>query len=159
MLTQIRKGEADSSLFENAKRMFVLTDSLNLIEAKQIFEKYGYPAISMVGEKSSHKYWLLVQHCDEDLYFQVEVLAAMEKLLSLKECSITDFAYLTDRVRVNQGKEQIYGTQVELNKEGTAFIPKSLFKPNEVEKRRAEIGLYPLKDYLEWMARDFIKNK
>jgi hypothetical protein len=140
--------------------MFTVTDSSNQIEVKKIFKTYGYPTKTMVGQTSNHNFWLLVQHCDKDIRFQESVLTAMQKLVYKNECPKQDFAYLTDRVKINKGEPQIYGTQVQLNESGTAYTPKNLFKPDEVDKRREEMDVYPnkLQDYLNNLTRDFIKK-
>ncbi len=53
-------------------------------------------------------------------------------------------AYLIDRTRKNEGKAQLYGTQFEANWE--------LWKVEDEEnldKRRAEMGLSSVKEYIE----------
>lgn len=117
---------------------------------KDILQKYGYPNFDKVGKESSHNYWLCVQHCDHDLKFQREVLELMRKDIRNKKADPKNYAYLTDRVNLNMGKPQIYGTQVTY-KDRTA-IPKKLKKPKTVNKRRLEVGLEPLEDYLTMMT-------
>src|SRR5258706_14949554 len=46
---------------------------------KNILKKYGYPNFDKVGIESSNNYWLCVQHCDQDLKFQEQVLKLMRK--------------------------------------------------------------------------------
>jgi hypothetical protein len=53
-------------------------------------------------------------------------------------------AYLTDRVRVNQGLPQVYGTQMARDAKGRA-IPEELEDAKHVDDRRAAVGLRPLK--------------
>jgi len=85
----------------------------------------------------------------------------MKKLINENECSKNEYAYLTDRVMINKGKAQIYGTQVEVNKEGTEYVPKKLYNPKHVDKRRKKMEIIPnsLQDYLNNMKRDFLKNE
>jgi hypothetical protein len=88
------------------------TDSLNLIEAKSIIKNYGYPGCDVVGESGSNRFWIIVQHCDNDINFQQRVLLLMSKQVKLNNASGEDFAYLQDRVLLSTNKKQICGTQV-----------------------------------------------
>ncbi len=133
----------DSSQKAYAKRMFNLTDSLNLIEAKSIFKEFGLPTISMVGEISCHNFYLLVLHADEEPEFQRQVLKQMKSSIKSNDCARKDYAYLTDRYRLNNGRKQIYGTQIELNESKTAYQPKRLKNPKRVNKRRQAMEVTP----------------
>ena len=117
---------------------------------KQIFQTYGFPTYDLVGKKSSNNYWLCVQHCDQDLSFQQTVLAAMEPKVKAKKADPKNFAYLTDRVNINSGKPQTYGTQVTY-KDRTA-IAKDLADPSQVNQKRLAIGLDSLETYLRMMT-------
>jgi len=69
------------------------------------------------------------------------------------------FGLLTDRVEINSGEKQIYGTLVRYNSLGQAY-PKPLFDSVNVNKRRGEIGLEPLEQYLDMMTlTNFEMNK
>ena len=118
---------------------------------KNILTTYGYPNFDKVGKESSDNYWLCVQHCDHDLNFQKEVLKAMKKELKNKKANPKNYAYLMDRVEINSGKAQIYGTQVTY--QNRTAIPKLLKNPKTVNKRRKEVGLEPIEAYLA-MATD-----
>lgn len=124
---------------------------------KEIINKYGYPTISMVGKQASFNFWLMVQHADTDIKFQKLCLKLMQKHLKKKEVSGENYAYLTDRVNKNLGKKQVYGTQFEHNERGLALFPKNLIDPKNVNKRRAEIGLNTIEDYIS-EYNEFIKK-
>lgn len=127
------------------------TDSLNLIQVKRIFRQYGYPGADMAGKQSAHNFWLLIQHCDQDPAFQEEVLGAMKQEVENGTVSAWNYAYLTDRVLVNQGKPQVYGTQMQLNRDSTSFEPKPMIEPEKVDDRRGEMGLSPIEFYIKTM--------
>ncbi len=115
---------------------------------KSYFKEYGYPTIDANGKKISHTFWLLVQHCDHDTDFQKAVLKAMKKELKDENVDKIDYAYLYDRVQVNIGKKQLYGTQVGYDENYKPYI-KKLKKPSTVNKRRKEIGLNTVEEYIE----------
>ena len=130
-------------------------DAANQEFAKGVFAKYGYPGYSIVGQKSSHNFWLIVQHCDSDPAFQEKVLEAMKKEVDNRNAKAQDYAYLIDRVKVNTGQLQIYGTQMQLNKDSTSFEPQSLIEPEKVNERRKEVYLLPIEDYIKTMNEHY----
>ncbi len=133
------------------QRNWAKTDSLNLIQAKQIFHQYGYPGFSLVGESGSSRFWAIVQHCDDDIKFQQEVLVQMEKEVKKHNASGENYAYLKDRVLTNEGHKQLYGTQTRYNKETHKHSPFPIQDSLNVDARRKAVGLSSLKDYLKQM--------
>ncbi|MEW6734760.1 MAG: DUF6624 domain-containing protein [Acidobacteriota bacterium] len=120
-------------------------DTKNTARMHEIIKEYGWPARSLVGYEGANAAWLLIQHADRDPEFQRECLALMKTAVEKGEASGIHFALLTDRVLVNQGKKQIYGTQFKyLDGE---LVPSPLEDPDNVDRRRQEIGLEPLEEY------------
>lgn len=141
------KIEDRDSLREIVRGTFIR----NTEAMKQIFTTYGYPNYDMVGKESEKNFWLCVQHSDYDLEFQQRVLKKMKKEVKRRKASASNFAALTDRVNINLGKPQIYGTQVSYDENRTAF-PEKLKNPKKVNKRRQSVGLEPLEDYLKFVT-------
>ena len=56
-------------------------------------------------------------------------------------------AYLEDRVRHFEGRPQRWGTQIETDDAGNPVLP-DLEEPDEVDARRAAVGLEPLAERL-----------
>ena len=125
---------------------------LNEDRLKAIFDRFGFPGFDLVGEKGSNDFWLMTQHCDKDVAFQEKVLAAMRGQISRHNADPKNFAYLTDRVRINTGQKQVYGTQVTYNLDSCQAVPKPLEDSLLVDNRRRDIGLGPLEAYLNWMS-------
>jgi hypothetical protein len=121
-------------------------DQENTDRLSAIVEKYGWPTNTLVGKDGAHAAWLLVQHADANLKFQRKCLDLMKKL-SKDEASPVDVAYLTDRVLLAEGKKQVYGTQ--FTSSGGKWEPRPLEDPANVDKRRAEVGLPPLAEYVK----------
>jgi hypothetical protein len=120
-------------------------DRLNGAEMKRIVASVGWPTHTRVGREAGHMAWLIVQHQDADPAFQRHCLKLMEPLVAKGEVSGTDFAYLTDRVAINTGGMQIYGTQMSLVN-GKA-VPTRLRDARRVDERRRQVGLGPLDEY------------
>ena len=121
---------------------------------EKMLDSYGYPGSDMVGEQGAHHFWLLVQHLDKWPAFQQQVIKAMEQQVANKNASPKDLAYLTDRVRLNTGGKQVYGTQVTYNIDSCQAIPKPLEDPASVNERRKAAGLEPLENYLNMMSEN-----
>src|SRR5690606_4742958 len=129
----------------------IIKDSIfksNHKEVKSIYEKYGFLGFDKVGEQGAHDFWLLVQHFDFDVEFQEEILKKMKKEVRRKNANPNDYAYLQDRVNVNNGEKQIFGTQVEYKNDMRIYPKIGLIDSVNVDKRRAEYRLEPLIDEL-----------
>lgn len=128
-----------------------LVDSLNMIVIKKLFKQYGFLGFEEVGKKGSHNFWLIIQHSDQDPKFQEDVLQEMKKHIERKNADGTDYAYLIDRVNVNTGKLQMYGTQARRSHATGKVEILNLFEPENVNKRRAEVGLGTIEEYIEML--------
>lgn len=93
----------------------------------------------------------MVQHSDKDVDFQSRILEKLKIEVENKNADGSNYGLLTDRVKINRGEKQIYGTQVTYNAQGQAY-PKSLVDSVNVNKRRAEVGLDPIEQYLNIMT-------
>ena len=122
-------------------------DLKNLIEAKEIVKKYGWPKISEIGKDGQNNFWLLVQHADHDIRFQKMALSKMQKWLGTKEIDLENYVFLYDRVQCNLNYKQTYGTQVNWTTNGKASSFRPIIKEDSVDKRRADFGLLPLHIY------------
>lgn len=134
-------------------------DAHQLLLSK-VFDLYGYPGYDLVGQKGSNNFWLMVQHCDKHLAFQQKVLNAMKKELAKNNADSKNYAYLTDRVKINTRQKQVYGTQLTYNTDSCQAIPKPLADSLNVNQRRKEVGLEPIEKYLDSMSElHFMMNK
>ena len=124
---------------------------------KGVVEKHGWPGKSLVGQDGAHSAWLLVQHADPDLPFQKKCLELLKAAVKAGEAEGADLAYLTDRVLSNEGKKQLYGTQ--LIKKDDKMVPKPIEDEDKVDERRKEVGLQPLAEYLKSAAEVYKLKK
>jgi len=130
------------------------------IRLKQIFDKHGFVGFDLVGEEGSRNFWLMVQHSDHVPAFQKEVLKEMKIEVDKKNAIPSNYGLLVDRVNLNTGQKQIYGTQVTYNMETGQAYPKSLEDSLNVNERRKSIGLEPIEQYLNSMTEmHFEMNK
>lgn len=121
------------------------------IRLEKIFDEFGYPGYDLVGAEGSSNFWLMVQHADKHIDFQTRVLEKLKVAVEQNNASGRNYGLLTDRVNLNKGEKQLYGTQVRYNAFGQAY-PKPLLDSANVKQRRAAVGLEPLEDYLNKMT-------
>lgn len=131
----IDAGFKDKSLNDKMTEV----DKVHTRRLHAIVDASGWPTRSMVGEDGATAAWLLLQHADLDPDFQERCLRLMEPLAAAGEASPRDLAYLTDRVAVNRGRPQRYGTQWQ--EVGGEFVPQPIEDPERVDERRAAVGL------------------
>lgn len=119
---------------------------------QEIFKLHGFVGYDVAGEEGSLNFWLMVQHSDHNPDFQEKVLAAMEIEVANENANPSNFGLLVDRVRLNTGRAQVYGTQVTYNKHTGQAYPRKLGDSAGVNERRQSIGLQPLEEYLNDMS-------
>lgn len=121
--------------------MIYSIDTVHNYKIKTIIEKYGYPTQKLIGEKAMNSFWLLIQHQDYDLDLQEDCL---------KYCDFEpkDYAHLTDRILMNKGEKQIYGTQFKLISKGKITLHPIKDRKN-VNKLRKQMGLKKTEDHVK----------
>ncbi|MDD2656251.1 MAG: hypothetical protein PHQ18_01630 [Patescibacteria group bacterium] len=139
----------------NVPEVTLKTDQENTQRLKEIIDRIGWPTKSKVGENSAHYAWLLAQHADQDLEFQKKCLELM-KQEQKEEVQQEDVASLEDRTLVAEKKPQRYGTQCSIEN-GILYLPKKtpteIFEPENLDKRRAEMGMEPFAEHEEAMRK------
>ena len=106
-----------------------------------IVEKCGIPTLKDVTQKQMNAIWLGLQHSNKkyrNKYFS-QVVRAVEN----GDLSKQQYALMKDRILMDEGKPQIYGSQI---KNGKLY---PLENPETVNERRKEMGMGTIEDYLK----------
>ncbi|MFD2920002.1 DUF6624 domain-containing protein [Terrimonas rubra] len=140
-----RTGSIDT--FAVYEKIQIQTFEKHIPILKKIYSDNGYPTVDKVGKESTLHFFTLIQHADKDISFQKKMLPIIKKQVDKGQISGREYAYLYDRVQINSGKEQLYGTQLEYDTEGNA-IPKNLKDKQNVDQRRAAFKMETLEKYL-----------
>ena len=125
---------------------FARVDVANTDRLRAIVAEHGWPGRRLVGEEGAEHAWLIAQHADKQLGFQREALRLLEAAVADGDAPATHLAYLTDRVCVNEGRAQQYGTQVGAMEDGRP-VPWPVADQDRLDERRAAAGLEPWADY------------
>lgn len=136
-------------------------DSANLIKIEEILDKYGWLGPDVVGVKGNSTLFLVIQHSDQKT--QEKYLPMMKEAVKNGKAQGSSLALLEDRVALKQGKRQIYGSQIGRDPVTQIHYVLPLEDPDNVDKRRAEVGLQPLSEYvnyweIKWDVEQYKKN-
>ena len=127
-------------------------DATNLIKVKAILDKHGWLGPDIVGKQGSSTLFLVIQHSDQET--QEKYLPMMREAVKNGKASSSSLALLVDRVALGQGKKQIYGSQITMDMKTQLYYVRPLEDPDNVDKRRLEVGLEPLAYYVKtWQIK------
>jgi len=130
-------------------------DEENRTRLKEIFEEYGFPTRKLVGKDAMQGIFLMIQHSDGDKEWQKSQLTNIEKAVKKGDMDGQSYAYLYDRIKINSGEKQLYGTQFSkvdpINK--TVELAKTEDLEN-LDRRRMEMGMMPIEMYKNFMLRN-----
>ncbi|WKK65701.1 DUF6624 domain-containing protein [Lutimonas zeaxanthinifaciens] len=123
----------EKNMQENQKRLFKLLD------------KYGWPTATEVTEYAAAGAALIINHSTYEV--RLKYFPMLEEAFKKGEAQPLRYAKMRDRLLVEEGKKQLYGTQIKM--ENLVREPHPIEDPEQVDQRRAEIGLGPLAPYLK----------
>jgi hypothetical protein len=129
-------------------------DQKHVTRLNEILKKYGWPGKTLVGKDGAHAAFFLVLQAEKEVALQKRCLKLM-KAAPKGEVESEDIAYLTDRVLVADKKKQLYGTQLQVK--GGKFMPLPIENEANVDKRRAEMGMSTLEEYLDVAQEQYEK--
>jgi|GEM_PF-1251588 len=104
--------------------------------------------------------WLVVQHSPYDRYME-RYIERFTVWADRGDLSKSRVALMTDRILMNKGEPQIYGSQI-VSKNGGTRVVYDLRDPEYVDYRRAQMGMGPLQEYAQRFGVEFTvpqKNK
>ena len=149
---KVRQGFGSRMSDETAAEIQAV-DVRHTARMKAIIAKHGWPGRSLVGDDGSHAAWLLVQHADSG--FMAQCLPLMKRAVAAGQASGKDYVYLLDRVRMREGKPQVYGTQFTIAADGQLVLH-PIEDAEHVEERRRMVGLPSLAEQ-ERMMREIYR--
>lgn len=127
-------------------------DAYNIKRVNEIILSDGFPRKSIVGKKGIEAIFFIVQHAE--LEYQQKYLPKFQEAAKNGEMKKSTVAMMVDRVEMNLGRPQIYGSQISSNDKNEDEVYKILDERN-VDKRRAAIGLPPMKEYAKRFGLEY----
>jgi hypothetical protein len=124
-------------------------DSINLIKVEKILTEHGWLGADVVGEQGNRTIFLVIQHA-RNFATQKKYLPMMRQAVKNGNADAKSLALLEDRVALGEGQKQIYGSQLEMDYKTKQYVLSPMIDPDNVDKRRTEVGLKPIAEYLEY---------
>jgi hypothetical protein len=139
---------ADGSLYRGYNPAMEAVHLRNSARLEEIIDTHGWPGRALVGEEGSRAAWLILQHAISRPQFQRRGLALLQAAEASGDVPLVEVAMLEDRIRVFEGKPQVYGTQFDWDENGM-MSPLPIDDVEHVNKRRAAIGLNSIEERTE----------
>lgn len=120
-------------------------DQANQKRLGEIVAQVGWPTISEFGEKAAVSAFLIVQHAPKEMmkrYYE-----RLKQAADAGEMKKESFALIEDRLRMYEGRPQLYGSQVRSFSGSQASEFWQIEDEANVDQRRAAMGLIPLAEY------------
>ncbi len=132
----------------------ISVDELNRNELKLIFKEYGFPTKDLIGRDAMQGVFLIIQHADRDKEWQKNQLPNLEIAAKKGDLPKQNYAFLYDRIKVNEGSPQRYGSQFEnVDREKGITQLRETEKIEHLDDRRREMGMMPIDMYRRLMLR------
>jgi hypothetical protein len=137
----------EGTLFDGYHPRMEAVHRRNAAYLAETIDRHGWPGAVLVGDDGADAAWLIAQHAIGEPEFQRRCLAALHDAAERGEISRWQPAMLEDRIRVFEGRDQRYGTQLRVADDGTLH-PHPIEDADGVEERRRAVGLEPLAERL-----------
>ncbi|TPD67267.1 DUF6624 domain-containing protein [Flavobacterium microcysteis] len=159
-MTALKEFGNQSKQADSIAKIMGHKDSINLIKVKDILDKKGWVGPNKVGAQANMTLFLVIQH--SDLETQQKYLPMMREAVKDKNAQASALALLEDRVALGEGKKQTYGSQVGYDNKTQKNYVLPLEDPDNVDKRRQEVGLGPIAEYVKtwnivWNVEEYKK--
>lgn len=138
--------DKDQNIRNGGEGSFFEIDSINQQIAISIIEKCGWPS----EEETVRAIWYIIQHADSK--FQVYYYPKFKEFVNNEILSASTMALMDDRILMNNGYPQLYGSQIVQND------VYQLRDSKNVNKFRSEVGLGPIEDYTRNFGFEFSPN-
>ncbi|MCW3124358.1 MAG: hypothetical protein JWO03_16 [Bacteroidetes bacterium] len=136
-----------------------IKDSINRVKVCGIIDKCGWLGKDIIGQNGNTTLFLVIQHAD--LSVQKKYLPVLREAVKKGSARGSDLALMEDRMALRTGRKQIYGSQISMYEGDSFYCVCPLEDPDNVDKRRAAVGLRPMSVYLSyWQTRwDVVQYK
>jgi hypothetical protein len=124
-----------------------IADSVNnnVKKLEAIIDSIGWPTRSKVGRWGAMTAFLVFDHAPREV--MEKYFPFLEKAANEGEASKSNMATMKDRILVNRGKKQIYGTQSHWDDKQNKSVLFPIEDPQAVNRLRKEVGLEPLEGF------------
>jgi hypothetical protein len=133
---------ADGSLFQGYDSRMEAVHVCHASRLKEIISRHGWPGRALAGEDGAFAAWRMLQHSISDPAFMRNMLPILWACGMRGDIPLWHAAYLEDRIRMHEGRPQLYGTQFQQDENGDTHAYQ-VEDPDKIDERRAAVGLGP----------------
>lgn len=136
--------------------------ALNIKKVKEILSNHGWPEQAMIGDQGNITICNVLQHADQET--REQYIPMMKQAVLDKKLEARFLVRAEDRIATDKGELQIYGGQMKYYPQTKSFNVWPVYDPINIDKRRAEIGLGPIAEFLksrfdfEWNLEEQIER-
>lgn len=134
---------ASGALFRGYHPAMRSLHEANARELEIIIDDEGWPTADEVGQDGAEAALTVALHAISRPSFLRRCLTLAQTAIAQGDAPAHHGALLEDRIRVLEGREQAYGTQLDWDETGR-LAPFPIAEPEGVDARRAAVGLPPL---------------
>ena len=116
----------------------------NLLVVENIISKYGWLSSKIIGSKANTALFLVIQHADNNIMEKYNVI--IQEAFKKGNIDNNSYAMFQDRLLLNKGKKQIYGTQFIFDESKKRYVLDSSISIEEINKQRNNIGLNSIEE-------------
>jgi hypothetical protein len=124
---------------------------------EEIIDSHGWPGLSLVGFNGMSRAWMIAQHGGAT--FLQKTLPLMYEAVKKGDLDESLYGTSLDRVLVQQGKKQMYGTQFDVDAATGQCAPKPIEDEEHVDERRLRAGMTSLAEYTEQLCAMYLQKK
>ncbi|MCB0599887.1 MAG: hypothetical protein KDC28_01615 [Saprospiraceae bacterium] len=153
----------ESDEFQKQNEIYHKNHVINEKKVIDILDNIGWPGQDIIGEDGNRTICNVLQHSDYEV--REKYLPMMRDAVKAQKLQPRLLARAEDRLATDRGELQVYGGQIKYYPETKSFDVWPIVDPQNVDKRRAEIGLEPIAESLsnrsnplEWNLEEQIKR-
>lgn len=128
----------------NPRMKKVHEENADLLE--EFISKYGWPFPDEYGIEAHEAAWFIAIHAISRPHLIKKIAQLMHDGWKAGKIPGNYYANFYDRIEIYEGRKQLYGTHLAPSKNGWQPLP--LIDPEHVNKRRAQLGMQSLEDWI-----------
>lgn len=117
----------------------------NAARLRDLISEHGWPIEEIAGKDGSEAAWFIAQHAIGEPEFQRRALSLLQAAAAAGKIPPWHAAYLEDRIAMQEGRPQRFGTQWMDDPRDGRIRPWKLAEPEHVDSLRISVGLDPLR--------------
>ena len=153
----------ESKEYQKQDSIYHKNHDINEVKIRKLLDTKGWPNIDVIGEQGNLTICNVIQHSHNDI--RIKYLPLMRQAVADKNLNPRFLVRAEDRIATEAGQLQIYGGQLKYYPETQSFDVWPIADPENVDKRRAALGLEPMAEFLkgrrhplEWNLEEQIKR-